>query len=263
MRGAISFIFFLLLIVPSLSAVGSLNIVAAHAGPVWFKEGVFVEYHDPMAGDLTFSNGTWYFIYPEVDATFRWECVELAGDVARLTLSVNYEGVYSRTVEVLVDLRTRDLTLNGTLLGKTALWLKAYPKEGEKIVLVGKAPNYVYGKAKFVGSFVMSTPQGDQSVYDVEYVDGMGEIRPSATYDLDTGVLLCCPVAGDAALLALGLWWLDVTFCMSATNIDLGPPSLRPLLAMGLLIAIPACTFVALSVLIYRRRRRLRRLARR
>ena len=190
--------------------------------PFWMEKGVYAEYSFTEGlvimenTNLEFENGT-----------FRWECVDLTGTTAKLsiTLSVNREKsntLYS--AEALVETLNRSVYgLDGNQKGTTNFWLESNPVDEQEVILWNLSADKVVGELKYLDGFTM-TPQGQQDSYEM---DGNGTINENPTiftgyYDMDTGVLTTCVALKDGLFSAMDLSLLT-TLIIADTNIDLGP----------------------------------------
>ena len=212
--------------------------LALSSSPTWLKEGVYVEY-EFKSGDIRFLNGTW--ISDKFQAAFRWECINIKGDIATLNVSVIFNGEM-QTIQlstiVYVDRQNRNVTLlNGTDIGKTLLW----------------TPINITAK---IEAGWAATCQGAQKFF---WTDGRG-------YESDTGILIYLILSGEPALLALGVKDLDfvrVAPSITATNIDLGPREWLPEIILSLPYILPVIAFFIIFIVLLRRRvqRKKRKLA--
>lgn len=233
--------------------------------PIWLKDGVYAKYRF-KSGGLFFLNDTFINFPHQAQATFRWECVSVNGSVAELNVTITFMGK-EREVRlstlVHVNVENRDVTLlNGTLIGKTYLWLPANPEEGQTVILAGKPPDEVVAKVSIGGS--AKTPQGYQRVFDFDPTEVKvlnRSVLKHGIFDLDSGVMIQAGLRGEATLLALDIWdvGLKGTLEFSATNIDLGPREVWPDIVTALPIAVPLVVFGFTLIFLLRRRRKRRR----
>jgi hypothetical protein len=239
-------------------------------GPSWLKVGTYVEYEGD-AFVIDFLNGTMTFLGDDATGVFRWECIDLNENIAKLNVSLKAgdenSSIYFST-EVNVDTISRDVFfLNGTLIGTTHLWIHANPEEGKEIVLWNLPPDRITAKADRTAFY--RTPQGVQKVIFLEgngsiskednsidfFGNGGGQMIIHAMFDLDTGVMLHTILMNEATTFALGL---DQLFAieLTKTNINLGPRELMfDLRALIPYLAV-AAALVTIFVTIYLRRRK-------
>lgn len=234
----------------------------ANSSPVWLRKGTYAEYSF-VSGGIEFLNES---ITSKLEGIYRWECISLNEGMAELNVTSKYLDTqdYS-SVQVYVDTQTRDTTsLNGSLIGKTFIWLPSHMEKGQSVVLAGKPPDYLIGEVVYVlvGNDHVSTPQGGQNAFVVEEEGTSAIMGIGAYYDLDTGLLISWgPGMGEAILLALGILDLNVSgsITLSDTNIDLGPRVLWPEILVAIIIAIFLGGFIITFIAVYRKRKRLRR----
>lgn len=263
-RRIVSFGVIALLFSPYLAIAQS----SMHSAPVWLEVGVYVEY-ECEATSMDFLNKTHIWLDDETSATYRWECVDLNETMAKLDVSISYEGETRHihlSTYIYVNTADRDIFLpNGTLIGKTRLWAPSNPEKNDTVILWDCPPDKLVGTVIDVGGGWSATPQGAQTIF---LVDGNGTVLgedcfPTVYYDLDTGVMIDDSLDYDATLLALGIRDSGGRMHISDTNIDLGPRELWPEILNLLVIAAPITAFLIVFVMVYRRRRRKRQILQR
>ncbi len=230
------------------------NDFPVEVSPPWLEVGTYVEYEVDV---WTFPKGG--------KATLRWECVSLEGNVATINVSHTatgyrpYEPPISpgfALIRVLTD--TRELIdPNGTVIGKTYLWIPPFMKQGQNITLEGKSPNETIGTVYWEGGSCVKTCQGYQEVTLIR-IQG----KPSLDFDVNTGIL----IMGDlplAILEALGAQeYIEGAYTIVDTNVDLGPQFLRAAILHALWDNLPIIIilviFITVLLLLVRRRRKRR-----
>ncbi|MCW4009333.1 MAG: hypothetical protein NWF05_01765 [Candidatus Bathyarchaeota archaeon] len=183
------------------------------------------------------------------DNVFKWECIELNGDIAQLKITLSGTQIqridYTDPVkvnnenkplflsaEVNVNTLTRAVTCkNGTAIGTTMLWMPPNLAPDAKITVWDLPPDKITGTVE-ESQFTRETPQGSQKNFGV---GGSGTINGQAAkfsgfYDLDTGVLIIGVIGIDTihepTIQALGITQgiiYEPNMVFSETNIDLGP----------------------------------------
>jgi hypothetical protein len=232
------------------------------APPPWLKVGTYMEY-DGMA--YTFG-----MLGYEEPFVFRWECIALSGINATLNLTLTGHPAGNISVIVNIVTNTRELSSNGTVLGKAGLWLPPNLEKGDRIVVSGKPPNEAVAKVCYSGGSSTLTCQGYQELYDI--MDTADRFGFGGSYDLDTGL----PIAGGSSdplefILPstvfelserIGEESLSMLNFLRATNVDLGPRYLRTeiltFLWNTLPIWVPAVVFISVLVIMVRKRRKRR-----
>ncbi|MCD6264116.1 hypothetical protein J7L60_06910 [Candidatus Bathyarchaeota archaeon] len=234
--------------------------------PAWFEEGVYARYKFSGVEEVIFINKTYYRFQP-VNVFFKWEVVKFDGHRARLETSFIFEHEttlvssskgslkLNLTTYVYVDVESRDLWVNNNVVGKTCFWLSPYPEKGDKYILFGNPQRYLNGTVGDIGALV-ETPQGYQPVFDVDVA--FEGVMLWFAYDLTTGLLIHGRQIGgiEAMFLALRISEVDRFFHLDDTNIDLGPPSLRPLIVKTLSIIAPGFVLIIVISTLYKRRKR-------
>jgi hypothetical protein len=225
--------------------------------PPWLKVGTYVEYRIDVE---SFSTGT-------AEATLRWECIGLDGTVATLNVShtasasTPYEGHISprsAIIHILTD--TREVIYpNGTVIGKTFLWVPPFLGKDQKVVLEGKPPNQRIGIVTWDGGSCVTTCQGFQEASWVHTYNETGFVLPSS-FDVNTGILV------DGAIPHIVLEVLNAeelilgAHTIIGTNVDLGPQYLPTLILRtiwnNLPIILPIMFVVTAFLLIRRKRKR-------
>jgi hypothetical protein len=227
------------------------------------KVGTYAEYKLQSTG-IVFLNMTFFDI--NATATFRWECVDLNETLAKLNVSITFNGETQDihfSTELYVNIVTREVILqNGTLIGKTRLWAPAYPEENETVFLWDNPPDRVVGKVKGLRG-TQGTPQGYQQVFIVE---GNGTFmgRPTGFlmfYDLDTGIMTSGTLWYEVTLLPFGIAYPGTqgTISFTNTNIDLGPRELWPEIVTSLLIIAPITVFLVIFTFVYKHHKHKRK----
>jgi hypothetical protein len=226
--------------------------VVAEVPPAWLKVGTYVEY---LCGLSDWSS-------KEAEGRFRWECISLSNHVATLNFTsfgffINGITIFEKKTIGYIDMNTRDLLYsNGTVMGKTALWLPPYMKLDEKVAVCGKAPNESIAECFFSGGGSAHTCQGYQESY-LARTQGSDIHYTSGGFDMDTGICL----DGIFGYLGyLGFGEVDLLLQLTATNVDLGPRYLRTEILMFLFttmhITIPIIVITLIAVILYRKRRK-------
>lgn len=250
------FLFFLVLQIVSLQA-------QPFGAPIWMKEGTFVQY-EFRSPAVIFLNKTIISFEGDASVTWRWECIEINDDLAKLNVSMKFTGE-TRTLhlskEVDVNTTSRQVFLtNGTLIGTTNLWAIANPTDGEEIIVWDAPPDRIVGVVE-IGGHWSNTPQGAQKIYDI---DGKGTISGrsaiiSSFHEVDTGIMIGGIINNEATLLALDIDSpLVSAFLFTDTNIDLGPRELWPEILGLLPILIIVILFISVFMIFYYRRRKRR-----
>lgn len=225
--------------------------------PIWMKKGAYVEYS--FGDGFRFLSNKTAVEYEE--GTYRWECIDVAGTLATLnvTLILSEEtGVTQFSANVLVDTLNRSVfQMNGNPLGTTHLWLESSPADGEEVVLWDLSPDRVVGKIQILNG-VTETPQGKQESY---YVNGNGTINNNAAFfnmycDVNTGLMTSGSLWFDGTVSALNTSVIN-NQVMVATNIDLGPRNdlfdfgaLLPIIAI-----VVAFSFIFVTIYLSRRKK--------
>ncbi len=205
-------------------------IPVSNASSSWMREGVYARY----------GNGS---------LSFKWECVQTDGAIAELQVDYSINGTIQRSALVYADIQTRDITLqNGTSLGKTALWLPPNPAQNETIELTEN----ITGEIETSDGWV-PTIQGPQKFFEVN----THAIYSTGFWDLDTGVILDGEISGEPISKAIGFSYFG--FSLIETNIDLGPREWLPEIIMAMPYFLPVIAFLAIFVLLFRRRQRRKR----
>jgi hypothetical protein len=229
------------------------------APPPWLRVGTYVEY-DCIT--WTYDGG-----HHEKPFVFRWECIALKSLVATLNITVDKLQAGKISVKVDVITNTRELlNANGTVLGKTFLWLPSNLKVGDKVVVNGKPPHEVVSEVQESGGASSLTCQGYQEIYCVDtvnYTYGLASV--DGNFDLDTGILITgLSLDYTTTLSCLGLTELGWIKFLKATNVDLGPRYLRTeiltFLWINLPIIVPSIVFISAVAIIVRKRRKKRNL---
>jgi hypothetical protein len=224
--------------------------------PIWMKLSAYAEY--------SFGEG-FRFLSDKTSVkyeggTYRWECIELTGTVAKLNLTLSFnegDSVTQFSAEALVDTLNRSAySLDGTLLGTTHLWLESNPDNGEEVVLWDLPPDKIVGKINTFAGFT-ETPQGKQESY---LVTGNGTINNNTALfsiycNMNTGILTMGLPWNEATLSALNTGLINM-MTLTDTNIDLGPSSNEFDFGALLPPALIVVAFVFIFVTVYRRRRK-------
>jgi hypothetical protein len=249
------FLVFSLLVTVVFQPVCSLDEFAVDVPPPWLKVGTYVEYRVDVASFPT-----------ETEATLRWECIGLDGTVATLNVShtasanIPYDGQISpksAIIRVLTD--SRDVVYsNGTVIGKTFLWVPPFLINDQKVVLEGEPPDEKIGEVYSDSGTCTWTCKGYQETMWILPYNGTGF---SEHFDVNTGILVMGAPFPSTVIEALGAE--DFILAIStivATNVDLGPQFLRALILYtiwdNLPIILPITFLIAAFLLIRRRRKR-------
>lgn len=246
--------------------------------PLWFKEGVFVEFRlegFPVIRDLNRSYpGGRIASYP---GFLRWCVLDLDGVVARMNVSLyrDWSRVLVRHAEFYVNVSSREVTLlDGTPVGVTYFWLPAYLKKDDTVPMIGRGSSMILGRVGFLEPWPVKTCQGYQQsffVQTVNYDSINGTSDPhfaSGAFDEDTGILDGDQLQFDGVLAAMNIKWMAAgSWWIGDTNVDLGPRVLTSEI-LGFLFndapfTIPLVVFgsVIFVWLWKRRRKRMRRIA--
>jgi hypothetical protein len=231
--------------------------VVAEVPPAWLKAGTYAEYRCSLS----------FWSLKEAEGRFRWECINLSNHVATLNFTLFSFSKDSTTISEketigYVDVNTRDLLYpNGTVIGKTALWLPPYMKLDEKVVVCETLLNDSVAHCFFSGGISGHTCQGYQEAYLIRIAESRtvytneSEIRYThGSFDMDTGlcILGSCGYRGFSDVGSL----LELT----ATNVDLGPRYLRTeileFLWSTVPITVPTIAVAIIAIVLYRRRRK-------
>jgi len=218
--------------------------------PTWMEPSVYAEYKSDPIG-LVFLNGSYSLDIEGDRIIFRWECIELNDNKAKLKVSLNFEkdetDIQLSDV-IYVDTVSRDVFLsNGTLIGTTQLWFPANPIQDQELIFWDFPPEKIVGTVDIGNAY--STIQGVQKFFFV-YADGeiMGEQwSTQIACDLDTGVVLLDFFFYEPMLIALGIKEVMGSAELVATNIDLGPREIE----YDIRAALPFIAIVVAVVLIF------------
>jgi hypothetical protein len=231
--------------------------LVAEVPPAWLKIGTYAEYKCALA-NISFSK----LEKAGAESRFRWECTNLNDHIATLNFTLygflkNGTIIFEKERVGYVDENTRNLLYpNGTIIGKTALWLPPFIKLGEKVAVYGKAPNETIAECFFSENICGHTCQGFQESYLVRTATH----GTSGGFDKDTGI---CQDGIFAYLGYLGFGEVDLLFELTATNVDLGPRYLYTEILWFLFttmpISVPVIVITIIAVLLYRRRRKHRK----
>jgi hypothetical protein len=242
------------LIIVLLQSARALEEFPVDVPPPWLKVGTYVEYRVWVA---SFPTGT--------EATLRWECIGLDGTVATLNVShtatANIPGYShispgSAILQVLTDTREA-LYPNGTVIGKTFLWVPPFLSKDQKVVLEGKPPNEKTGIVYWDSGSCIWTSGGYQ---ESMWIRPYNETGYDADFDVNTGILVMGDVP-SAVIEALGAEDLITgASTIVATNVDLGPQFLRALILHtiwnNLPIVLPIIFLITAFLLIRRKRKK-------
>jgi hypothetical protein len=233
--------------------------------PTWMKIGAYVEYE--TTADISFVNKTGTHINDQI--VFRWECVELDGDMAKITVSVdggdNITEIHSSETISVNTVSRNVYFLNGTLIGTTRLWFPANPTQNQEIIVWDFPPEKVVGTADIGTSnnpIRTLTPQGLQKMF---FVWGQGIIRgedcsiTGEACDFDTGLLLIGFLLHEPLLRSLGIRDFMTPVVLADTNIDLGPREIIYDIQAIIPYVLIIVAFVLTVVMVYRQRRKKRK----
>jgi hypothetical protein len=200
-----------------------------------------------MYGNMTFVNfvnGTNIMYTNVTSIVFRWDCIQLDGNMATLNVSYNVttepetEDLYISTL-LNVDTVTRSVYLqNGTQIGTTLLWLPSTPAKGQEIVLWDLPPDKAIAKIvteyEFNGEPITwsDTTQGAQRAF--QYTEPVGimngvdltnnsQYSTSPFYEYDTGLMMWGTLRNETMFISLGLHPFTMPERMF-TNVDMLPP---------------------------------------
>ena len=102
------------------------------------KRGAYAEYRFESV-HVWFLNGTRVDFEDHADAVFRWECVGINETYAVLNVTIAFQEDSLQIIRfgnVSVELSTRIVTgSDGTVYGRTRLWLPPYPEDGDTFVM--------------------------------------------------------------------------------------------------------------------------------
>lgn len=267
---------FLLLVASSTSSV-LIHPVMCESIPLWFKEGVFVEFRFdgfPVICYLDhFDVGGHIASYP---GFLRWCVLGFDGEVARMNVSLyrDWSRVLVCHAEFYVNVSSREVTLlDGTPVGVTYFWLPAYLKKDDTVPMIGRGSSLILGRLSSLEPGPVKTCQGYQQSFFVDTVnyDSInGTSDPHFTtgsFDEDTGILDMGHLQFDGVLAAMNIKWFAGSWWICDTNVDLGPRVLTSEI-LGFLFndapfTIPLVVFgsVIFVWLWKRRRKRMRRIA--
>lgn len=223
--------------------------------PIWMKEGAYVEYSFDEGLRYPYGNKT---AVKYESGTYRWECIELTGTIAKLNLTLSYiekDGVTQFSATVLVDAVNRSVYgLDGTLFGNTQLWLESNPTNGQEVVLWDVPPDKIVTKVN-AKPVISRTPQGKQEMYQITANGTIGDklrvFNPCC--DMSTGLMVFGLLWSEGTLRALNKGLMSgVT--MSDTNIDLGPSTEAFDFGALLPIILIVVAFIAVFITIYWKR---------
>ena len=245
--------------------------------PTWIKEGTYANYifyeatstEDSSVWYAGFLNGTNIFFRNVTSAVFRWECIQLEDNMARLNVSISVtsteqsENFYNSTL-IDVDIVNRSVYLqNGTLIGTTHLWVPSSPADGQEIILWDVPPDKATGNITAArdgqATYTFQTSQGTQRFFSVDNI--VGKINGKDAfffggnpwYEYDTGLMIQGTLDNEPAIASLGLDG-DITQSVD-TNIDMGPPRLDIDLQFVLGLVAIVASIIILTVITIRRRR--------
>lgn len=221
--------------------------------PPWLKVGTYVEYR------------VYVWSPNQTEATLRWECIGLDGTVATLNVShtasasIPYEGHISpgsAIIRVLTDTREA-IYPNGTVIGKTFLWLPSFLSKDQKVVLEGKPPNEKVGIVLWDGGSCVTTCQGFQ---EAVWIHPYNKTGISNDFDVNTGILVDGPLPSVVTKALNAEGWISEASTVIGTNVDLGPQFLRALILTtiwnNLPIVLPIIFLITAFLLIRRKRKR-------
>lgn len=224
--------------------------------PAWFKVGTYVEYRTGLRD----------WSLKDAEGRFRWECINLSGHVATVNFTLvgflkNGDIILEKNVVGYIDVNTRDLIHpNGTVIGKIALWLPTQVKEGQKVVVYGKAPNQSVAECFFSGGMARHTCQGYQEGYAIS-ARGQGPYHTVGGFDMDTGL---CQSGRNECLRYLDFCEVGILHELVDTNVDLGPRYLRTEILVFLFktipISAPTITIATIAIILYRKRQKHKKL---
>jgi hypothetical protein len=273
---------FLMLSLSVSSCVAQPNILA----PTWMKEGTYAYYPFPLGssekyGNMTivnFVNGTNIMYTNVTSVNFRWDCVQLDGNMATLNVSYNVttepgiEGFYT-SILLNVDTVTRNLYLqNGTPIGTTMLWLPSSPAKGQEIVLWDVPPEKV--TATIVTEYengepmyFADTPQGTQRFF--QYTNPVGIMNGvnvtndsqyawSPFYEYDTGLMVGGMMLNETMIAALDLNPFDPFMTSMFTNVDMMQPKviIDWVYVLGLVAIVGSIVILFVGLVVKRLRKR-------
>ena len=224
--------------------------------PPWLKVGTYAEYNC-----VAFPVGA-----KEKPFWFGWECTALNGMTATLNLSLIGlpAGNFSAVVDILTN--TRELVAaNGTVLGRTFLWLPPNLKVGDRIIVDGRSPKETISEVDESGGGSCRTSQGFQEIYTVIPVNlTFRHAHIIGLFDLDTGLLIEGPPLDYTTILSC-FGFAEVggyIQSFNTTNINLGPrylyTEILTFLWDTLPISVPATVFITAVAVMVRKRRKKR-----
>jgi len=254
------FLFFTLILdlagLPLLSVVHGADEYPLDVSPPWLKVGTYVEYEVCV------------LVMGTPKSILRWECISLEGNVATLNISHNARGSYpgspsisprSAILRILTDTR-EVIAENGSVMGKTYLWVPPFMKEGQELLAEGtETDGIVCIVNSSCGSSTLTHCQGYQ---EVMYIQSVQYGKLGMLCDVDRGIFIGWDIP-SAVLDALGARnSIGSAFTIHDTNIDLGPVYLRTTIMMFLyqnFLWVVLIALFATTLLLYRRRKRKHR----
>ena len=239
------------------------------ASPIFIKVGAYARYTiDPAI--VSFPNGSAISAKNDTVVVYSWNCVDLNSTMAKLRVSVEY-ATENATVDmntiVYADTLTGDVFFsNGTLIGRTCMWVESYPFQNEKLVLFNVPQANLVGYIDGAASepLYYDTPQGVQKVFSVR---GNGTIDDQnipyfmMLFDFDTGIMLFgFSTVYEPTFVALGIknFYLSQLVLVD-TNIDLGPAELSFTINAALPYIAVIVAFVLITTGIYFTKRKNKR----
>jgi len=224
--------------------------------PPWLKVGTYAEY---CCVAFIVNGG-------EKPFTFGWECTALNDMTATLNLSLIGlpAGNFSAAVDIITNTREL-LAANGTVLGRTFLWLPPNLKVGDKVIADGKPPKEMVSEVDVSGGGSCRTSQGFQEIYGVIPVNlTFRHAHIIGLFDLDTGLLIEGPLLDYTTILSC-FGFAEVggyIQSFNTTNINLGPrylyTEILTFLWDTLPISVPATVFITAVAVMVRKRRKKR-----
>lgn len=256
----------------SLSLFLQLSCMVANSqsdSPIWMKVGTFAKYTlDPPT--LLFPNGS-IMKMSNTTVTFSWSCVELNSTMAKLKVSVEYDTENS-TVDRNMIFYTNSLTgdvffSNGTLIGRTSLWVQPYPTQDEQLVLLNTPQANLVGYVDGAADRPMYYDTSIQGFQKVFAVRGNGTLDDQNIpyfvlfFDFNTGILITGSLTFyEPTFVALGIkTFAGSQVYLADTNIDLGPAELSFAIREAIPYVALITAFILITIGIYYTKRKKKR----
>jgi hypothetical protein len=242
--------------------------------PTWLKEGVFASYDfgDGVIETYNQSKELGFDFSVFSSAKFRWECIVVNDTFVNVKTTLSFFETSENGIDlnenktkvlngdVEINLATRGVYSNSTLVGTTRLWLPSNPALGEEVTLWDVPPYMVSLQVDNRTSYAPETPQGVQKVFEIE---GSGKAGgPTSTFtminDFDTGILVDGGLDNEGTMRALNVrdFSYNGRMIFSDTNVDLGPSDKSTdLTILFPIIAIPVAITI-IFIMVYKGRKK-------